>query len=1269
MSRASILAGAHHFVARDNMFITANSMHIHNNDYGNRTTSNGVIPLMPNPSNRFTGRTEVIAKLKRHFSNVDDSSEEKFVEEMSDCFSSVFWIDASSVSTITQGLKGICNLPAAQSSGLDGSPESALHWIGLLKENYVMVFDNADVLSPAELEAYLPPGRGGNILITSRNSTMRNLTSPENSLEVNEMEENDAIELLLKASCLDLSSTEFQTEACKIVKELFYLPLAIDQAGAYIASGATTIGDYLAKYSDHRKTLLSHSEFTGTSKYNRSVYGTWELSYKEIWKRAESDDPYRANAANSAMLLLNLFPFFHHEGITEEIFSYAALQEDEESSSPALQIASSILDRRLLPLNKVGAWDNFVFKEGVRILLSFSLIKKAPSDGVYAMHPLVHAWGRDRMTLDERKQSCLMAYVALSCSLRWDGSQPYRFHRVLVTHVRANMGYSRSESNQNTIGYLDDAYVKFGYLLQSQGYTKEAEILQIKVLDMRNRILGVEHSDTIDAMANLATTWRYLEKYTKGEELDIKVLDARNRILGVEHLNTINAMSSLAATYYCLGENTEAEKLDIQVLDARNRILGVEHPDTITAMANLAATYWNLGKYTEAEKLEMQVLDARNRILGVEHPNTVHAMANLAATYYFMGKNTEAEKLEMQVLDIRNRILGVEHPDTIYAMADLAATYRNLGKYTEAEKLDIQVLDASNRILGVEHPNTIYAMASLAATYRKLGKYTEAEKHQEKHADIAGLIKGVEDVGKAVWWAQLKCVLSFSLVCIRRTNTIIVLKLTDKQWEKITEVAPQTSKQKRETISLMYAHTSSSPLWELGALDGATNTITSTYPNIASAFFPDELEIQILDASNRIFGVEHPTTLSAMANLAATYRKLGKYTEAEKLDIQVLDARNRILGVEHPNTVHAMANLAATYHFMGKNTEAEKLEMQVLDTRNRILGVEHPDAIYAMADLAATYRNLGKYAEAEKLDIQVLDARNRILGVEHPNTIDAMENLSATYQNLGKYTEAEKLDIQVMDARNRILGVEHPHTIDAMANLATTYRNLGKYAEAEKLDIQVLDTRNRILGVEHPNTIYAMANLAATYRKLGKSTEAVKLDIQVLDARNRILGVEHPHTIDAMENLAATYQSLGKYTEAEKLYIQVLDGRNRILGVEHPHTINVMANLAATYQNLGKYTEAEKLEMQVLDTQNRILGVEHLDTIKAMSNIALRYRSLEKYTEAEKLETQAYELRNRIPGAEFPHTIATMANIQEAQEIQVLDAGSTVPGEESLHST
>jgi Holliday junction resolvasome RuvABC ATP-dependent DNA helicase subunit len=76
---------------------------MHINNYGNKTTADGVIPLMPNPSNQFTGRTGVIAELKRHFSNADDSAQKrkffllhgmggigktqiclKFVEEMSD---------------------------------------------------------------------------------------------------------------------------------------------------------------------------------------------------------------------------------------------------------------------------------------------------------------------------------------------------------------------------------------------------------------------------------------------------------------------------------------------------------------------------------------------------------------------------------------------------------------------------------------------------------------------------------------------------------------------------------------------------------------------------------------------------------------------------------------------------------------------------------------------------------------------------------------------------------------------------------------------------------------------------------------------------------------------------------------------------------------------------------------------------------------------------------------------------------------------------------
>ena len=79
-------------------------MHIHDINNGNRKTFDGVIPLTPNPSNRFTGRTEVVAKLKSHFfTNTNDVVKKrkffllygmggigktqiclKFVEDMSD---------------------------------------------------------------------------------------------------------------------------------------------------------------------------------------------------------------------------------------------------------------------------------------------------------------------------------------------------------------------------------------------------------------------------------------------------------------------------------------------------------------------------------------------------------------------------------------------------------------------------------------------------------------------------------------------------------------------------------------------------------------------------------------------------------------------------------------------------------------------------------------------------------------------------------------------------------------------------------------------------------------------------------------------------------------------------------------------------------------------------------------------------------------------------------------------------------------------------------
>ena len=112
---------------------------------------------------------------------------------------------------------------------------------------------------------------------------MGRVISFENIIEINEMEEADAITLLLKASYLDASAEHIEV-AKNIVTELGCMPLAVDQAGAYIEAGCS-INEYLHQYFLHRQILMSDDKFRGASSYDRTVYGTWDLSFTEIKKK------------------------------------------------------------------------------------------------------------------------------------------------------------------------------------------------------------------------------------------------------------------------------------------------------------------------------------------------------------------------------------------------------------------------------------------------------------------------------------------------------------------------------------------------------------------------------------------------------------------------------------------------------------------------------------------------------------------------------------------------------------------------------------------------------------------------------------------------------------------------------------------------------------------------------------------------------------------------------------------------------------------------
>lgn len=98
-----------------------------------------------------------------------------------------------------------------------------------------------------------------------------------------------------------------------------------------------------------------------------------------------------------------------------------------------------------------------------------------------------------------------------------------------------------------------------------------------------------------------------------------------------------------------------------------------------------------------------------------------------------------------------------------------------------------------------------------------------------------------------------------------------------------------------------------------------------------------------LEVLQKLFGLEHPETLVTMTVLANRYLHLGRLNEAEELQVQVIDRSTRVFKEEHPQILANMGYLAAIWIRQGRWDEAEKLQVRVMNASIRALGEEHPN--------------------------------------------------------------------------------------------------------------------------------------------------------------------------------------------------------------------------------------------------------------------------------------------------------------------------------------
>jgi tetratricopeptide (TPR) repeat protein len=650
-------------------------------------------------------------------------------------FWKVFWVDATNPQTLELSYHGIRSDPDAERDGVDGSSESVKRWLSRAQKEWLLILDNADGDS-AILDEYIPNGRRGNILFSSRNPNLLHRIKNDGAMEVGALAREDAKLLLGKIAHLDVITMKKEDlHLGSIVDELFYLALAIDHAGAAILSGLCRLSDYTEKLKKHRRYLLANSKFRGAPGYNETLYSTWSLTTSLLEKRAllASSD---TSPERIAIQLLNLFAFFHNNSIMEDTFRRAV--EAPKSSAPPdvsgegqFPMASEFLPRYLFQIDLDGKWDSRVFREGIQTLWSYSLLQRDKGEMTYSIHPLVHLWSRERLSQREQDKTCLVMYAILSASIGYDTSRhDFQYCRRVIPHLRA-LRQAMADSNI-TENYFDDAFTSFWHAFFENGLMKEAEHFASELMTYRTRELGERDERTLLAVEYLIVT--LLKSGTEGTlARSIILLEDTYRLrvgtLGDDHVATLRPKVLLGITHPIEGRYRKAEELLNAAWHSAVIQLGEAHPSTLRAAEHLSSVYCELGNYVQAEAIQRKVLEILQGDFGDEDLRAVDAMANLAVTLTKMGRYGESETLKLRIVDVRTQKMGMNHPDTLMAYSNLAATYCRKKRWKEAENIILDVLERRIEVLGELHRDTLRTRLTLAMCLKAQGQLLEAEVH------------------------------------------------------------------------------------------------------------------------------------------------------------------------------------------------------------------------------------------------------------------------------------------------------------------------------------------------------------------------------------------------------------------------------------------------------------------------------------------------------------------------------------------------------------
>lgn len=386
------------------------------------------LPLLDNPN--FTGREQHLKQLRGIFPNKRQAANKPsrhrgtknlqcaLLTGMGGCgkteialryarlnrnsYQAVIWIDGTSHETLAHSFSRISSIfPTPLQDGdrrakYSNSPRVSTidltiprrfnikDWLrNSIGYSWLAIIDNVDDPDMIdEVEQLILHWHHGHVIITSRNREASRLGT---TIQVSEMESSEATELLLLSIQLTFPDEPVGLLASKLASRLGNLPLAIDQAAAYINYQQMSMDEYLLLLEEEQAYLLGHSSrnrYHKTTQLEQGQYDTvlttWEISFRYIKKTHVH-----------ASLLLQLFAFMNPEEISEFIFSDIADKSPWHSYGLNGELIPMVLsDSPLNPELMEVLTSHIKLREAIGRLLTFSLIRRKAQSKTLSIHPV-----------------------------------------------------------------------------------------------------------------------------------------------------------------------------------------------------------------------------------------------------------------------------------------------------------------------------------------------------------------------------------------------------------------------------------------------------------------------------------------------------------------------------------------------------------------------------------------------------------------------------------------------------------------------------------------------------------------------------------------------------------------------------------------------------------------------------------------------------------------------------------------------------------------